>query len=159
VFSLSALIITALAATAFGGLLGALLIKAMHPQEQQSRSMGKRLHDAEDKLLSYQQEVTEHFAETSQLVNTLTQSYKEVYSHLADSALQLSNPDMSRQLIDAGDGKLPLTQKSDSDKTEKPSEPPKDWAPKAPGETGQLSEEFGLGNNEELSELDTSTAQ
>ncbi len=157
-FSLSALIITALAATLIGGLLGALLLKTLHPQEQQNRTMEKRLHKAEDKLLSYQQEVTEHFADTSRLVNTLTQSYKDVYQHLADSALQLSNPDISRQLIEAGDGKLSISPPSESATKDPIAEPPKDWAPKSPGDKGQLSEDFGLERNEQSDKLEPSMA-
>jgi uncharacterized membrane-anchored protein YhcB (DUF1043 family) len=151
VFSLSALILTALIATIAGALIGALLSKTLHPQEQQNRETEKRLQETEDKLLSYQQEVSEHFAETSRLVNTLTQSYKDVYEHLADSALKLSNPDLSRQLIDAGDGKLspPKEMTSYGEAEESVAEPPRDWAPKNPGDKGQLSEDFGMEPNPE----------
>ncbi|GAA5317686.1 MAG: hypothetical protein AseanaTS_28910 [Candidatus Pelagadaptatus aseana] len=145
-FSLSALILTALVAVIAGALIGALLTKTLHPQQQQNRVTEKRLQETEDKLLSYQQEVSEHFAETSRLVNSLTQSYKDVYEHLADSALKLSNPDLSRQLIDAGDGKLsaPTRSATPAQAEEAVTEPPRDWAPKNPGDKGQLSEDFGM---------------
>lgn len=149
-FTLSTLVITAIAALIAGGAIGAILVKSLHPQEQQNREMETRLESAENKLVDYQQEVSEHFAETSQLVNNLTQSYKDVHQYLASSALKLTNPDISRQLIDAGDGKLinndtpPPPATTDDD-----TEAPRDWAPKNPGETGQLSEEFGLDNREE----------
>ena len=143
-FTLSTLVITAVAALLVGTAIGAILVKSLHPQEQQNREMENRLKNAEESLKDYQQEVSEHFAETSQLVNNLTQSYKEVHEHLANSALNLTNPDISRQLIDAGDGKLISNSAESPAEDEANTEAPRDWAPKNPGETGQLSEEFGL---------------
>ena len=143
-FTLSTLIISAVAALLVGTAIGAILVKSMHPQEQQNREMENRLKNAEESLKDYQQEVSEHFAETSQLVNNLTQSYKDVHEYLANSALKLTNPDISRQLIDAGDGKLISNTAEENADDESNTEAPRDWAPKTPGETGQLSEEFGL---------------
>lgn len=145
-FSLSALIITGIIAAVAGALIAIVMFKTLAPQEKQNRETEKRLQQTEDQLLSYQQEVSTHFEETSRLVNQLTQSYKDVYEHLADSALKLSNPDLSRQLIDAGDGKLPQSNKPKAAKSEEEvaAEAPRDWAPKAPGDKGQLSEDFGM---------------
>lgn len=142
-FTLSTLVITAIAALLIGGAIGATAVKTMHPQEQLNRDLEKRLEKAEDKLKDYQEEVSEHFAETSQLVNNLTQSYKDVHEYLANSALKLTNPDISRQLIDAGDGKL-LPADTETPNEDASTEAPKDWAPKTPGDKGQLSEDFGL---------------
>lgn len=148
-FTLTTLVITAIAALIAGGAIGAILVKSLHPQEQQNREMENRLESAENKLVDYQQEVSAHFDETSQLVNNLTQSYKDVHEYLANSALKLTNPDISRQLIDAGDGKLINNDTPNAAKEEDDTEAPRDWAPKNPGDTGQLSEEFGLDKNEE----------
>jgi uncharacterized membrane-anchored protein YhcB (DUF1043 family) len=144
VFTLSTLIIIALAALLIGGALGAALTKTMAPSEQHNRELETRLKQSEDQLRDYQHEVAEHFAETSQRVNSLTQSYKEVHQYLAESALKLSNPDISRQLIDAGDGKLladarPRTTDDDTSATA-----PRDWAPRPANGKGQLSEDFDL---------------
>lgn len=143
-FPLSTLIIIALATLVLGALIGAGLTKGLSPQEKQNRSLETRLQNAENQLKEYQQEVSAHFAETSQLVNTLTQSYRDVHEHLASSALKLTNPDISRQLIEAGDGKLLTSSKKPSTESEATSEAPRDWAPKNPGAKGQLSEDFGL---------------
>ncbi len=148
-FTLSTLIIAVIAALVTGAAVGALLVKSLHPQEQQNREMETRLDKAETKLTDYQQEVSEHFAETSQLVNNLTQSYKDVHEYLANSALKLTNPDISRQLIEAGDGKLISSAATQEKSDEEGTEAPRDWAPKNPGDTGQLSEEFGLDNKHE----------
>lgn len=135
---------TAIATLVIGGALGALLVKTTSPGEQRSRELDTRLKQTEDQLRDYQQDVAEHFAETSQLVNALTQSYKEVHQHLAASALKLSNPDLSRQLIDAGDGKLLSDKRNRSSDDTTDATAPRDWAPRAAHGKGQLSEDFGL---------------
>lgn len=155
-FTLSTLIITAIAALVIGGALGALLVKTTHAGEQRNRELEVRLKQTEDQLRDYQQDVAEHFAETSQLVNSLTHSYKEVHQHLAASALKLSNPDLSRQLIDAGDGKLLTDARKPAGETgddASAATAPRDWAPRAAHGKGQLSEDFGLDADHEEHEV------
>lgn len=154
-FSMSTLILTALLCTLGGGIIGALLVRSLHPREQLNRDLEQRVQEAEEKLTDYQQEVTEHFAQTSQLVNSLTQSYKDVHEYLANSALKLTNPDISRQILEAANGKLLAG--NESVITEEDFEPPRDWAPKSPGEKGALSEEYGLDEGQE--ELEAATVQ
>lgn len=141
-YSLSILIVTALAAMIIGAIIGALGAKTMSPEQQRSRDMESRLAKAESQLSDYQNQVSEHFADTSQLVNDLTQSYQNVHEYLANSALKLANPDLSRQLLEAGDGTLKPadTQQAEADTIA----PARDWAPREPGQKGQLSEEFSL---------------
>ena len=145
-FEFTTLILVGVACLIIGSIIGALLSRSLSPQDQQNRQLESRLQESENKLRDYQNEVSEHFAETSQKVNKLTQSYKEVHEFLASSALKLTNPDISRQLIDAADGKL-LDSKPDSGKPTNDPEQPKDWAPKSPGQMGQLSEGYGLEPN------------
>ena len=132
-FELSTLIITGLACLIIGLAAGAQLVRVYMPA---APTLENQLEDAETKLSDYQNDVSEHFAETSRLVNNLTQSYKEVLLHQAQSALKLSNQDISKQLIEAAEGNLALTESMG----DIPLEQPKDWAP----QTGQLREEFGL---------------
>ncbi|EGG95370.1 hypothetical protein IMCC1989_638 [gamma proteobacterium IMCC1989] len=143
-FSLTTMLIVGATAFIIGCLLSLLLTKSLSPSEKKSRTLETRLKETEDKLNDYQQEVTDHFAQTAQLVNNLTQNYKEVHEHLAGSALKLANVDISRQLLDSGvnDSQTDL---GDSDKG---FQPPKDWAP---GE-GALSEGYGLDKENELPE-------
>ncbi|MGS2717717.1 YhcB family protein [Eionea flava] len=135
-FSLTTLLIAAATAFIAGCLLSLLLNRSLSPSEKKSRALETRLQETEEKLTNYQQEVTDHFAQTAQLVNNLTQNYKDVHEHLAGSALKLANVDISRQLLSTGvnDNDKPL---NDNEET---FQPPKDWAP---GE-GALSESYGL---------------
>lgn len=141
-FSLTTMLIVGATAFIIGCLLSLLLTKSLSPSEKKSRTLETRLKETEEKLNDYQQEVTDHFAQTAQLVNNLTQNYKEVHEHLAGSALKLANVDISRQLLDSGVN----DSQTDLGDSEKGFQPPKDWAP---GE-GALSEGYGLDKENEL---------
>lgn len=143
-FSLTTMLIVGATAFIIGCLLSLLLTKSLSPSEKKSRTLETRLKETEEKLNDYQQEVTDHFAQTAQLVNNLTQNYKEVHEHLAGSALKLANVDISRQLLDSGVN----DSQTDLGDSEKGFQPPKDWAP---GE-GALSEDYGLDKENELPE-------
>ncbi len=137
-FQLSTLILTGLAGLFVGLSAGALLSRLLKTSKKPIQLLESQLEEAETKLKDYQHEVSEHFEEASALINNLSQSYKEVLEHQARNALKLSNSDISRQLIEAAEGKLQITGTRIDDL---PLEPPKDWAP---GQRGQLSEGFGL---------------
>ena len=141
-FSLGTLVLTGLVTLLIGGVIGAVLTRSFHPREKQNRDLEQRLQQAEEKQTNYQKQVSEHFAQTSLLVNNLTQSYREVHEYLANSALKLTNPDISQQILQAAKGKL-LPEDANVINGENV-DPPRDWAPKEPGTAGALSEEYGL---------------
>ena len=49
----------------------------------------QNLRDTKEEMQSYQSDVTHHFEKTATLVNQLTNSYREVYEHLATSSEKL----------------------------------------------------------------------
>lgn len=128
-----------LLALAIGLIIGFVLARTLHPQARERKDLEEQLLQSQDQLKSYQQEVTAHFAKTSDLINNLSHSYRDVHEHLATSAMHLTNPEISRQLVDAGFGRQDSNANLLSGETP---EPPKDYAPKVPG--GILSEEYGL---------------
>lgn len=140
-FSLETLIMVSAIIFCVGGLIGAIISRTLIPPAEQ-KGLETQLQAARQELGQYQQDVAQHFAETSKLVNNLTQSYKEVHEHLAKGAIQLTNPEITRQILQAGDGQLGL--EAHEVINEEDLQPPRDWAPKAPGQAGTLSEEFGL---------------
>ena len=140
-FSLETLIMVSAIVLCIGGLIGAIISRTLIPPAEQ-KGLETQLQKAREELARYQQDVAQHFAETSKLVNNLTQSYKDVHEHLAKGAIQLTNPEITRQILQAGDGQLGLEAHDVIE--EEDLQPPRDWAPKAPGQAGTLSEEFGL---------------
>ena len=158
VFSLETIIMVSAIVFCIGGLLGAIISRTLIPPATQ-KGLEVQLQSAREELQQYQQDVAQHFAETSKLVNNLTQSYREVHEHLAKGAIQLTNPEISRQILQAGDGKLGIEMQDVFNDVD--FQPPKDWAPKTPGMAGTLSEEFGLNDEteEQPTELDLSATR
>lgn len=140
-YSFSALVITGLVCLLAGAGLG-VLIAFIFRAKILGHDLEQRLHEAEGSLQGYQRDVAEHFAQTSQLVNNLTHAYREVHEHLASGALKLATPAISRQILDSANTNLGGDTKAYV--AEQRIEPPRDWAPKAPGAKGSLSEDYDL---------------
>lgn len=140
-YSFSTLVITAFFGIAIGASLGAFALYIFRHRVL-GRELEQRLHQAESELQAYQRNVAEHFTQTSALVNNLTQAYREVHEHLADGALKLATPAISRQIIDSANAGMGSDTKAYI--SEQRIEPPRDWAPKTPGSKGALSEDYGL---------------
>ena len=91
----------------------------------------------------YRENVSQHFDVTSVLINQMTGKYKEVYEHLASGAQDLCSTEVAEKL-------LPIQSDAVFEKETTSNEPvqidaPKDYATKSdPGQTGALSENFGL---------------
>ena len=95
--SLEALVMVSAVVFCIGGLVGAIISRTLIPPAQQ-KELENSLATARKELDNYHQDVAQHFAETSRLVNNLTQSYKDVHEHLARGAIQLTNPEISKQI-------------------------------------------------------------
>ncbi len=154
-FSLETLIMVSAIVLCIGGLIGAVISRTLMPPEMQ-RDLEQRLQASRSELEQYQQDVARHFADTSKLVTNLTKAYKEVHDHLAKGAIQLTNAEISKKILDAGDQKLGIEAKDAID--ELSFAPPRDWAPKTPGQTGTLSEEFGLSEQPDEERIERRTA-
>jgi uncharacterized membrane-anchored protein YhcB (DUF1043 family) len=87
----------------------------------------------------YRDHVSDHFSATADLVHTMTESYRDVYQHLARGAQDLCNDDVAGKLLP------PAEQSMFSGPDGDTMEPPKDYAPRREGnQSGALSEGFGL---------------
>lgn len=136
---MSTLILVALIFSIIGLGAGYLLAKTFRPQETLRRELEGELARARDEHKAYQQDVSDHFVRTSDLLGSLSQNFHAVQEQLANSAMHLAGPEVSRQLMQAS----ARTGKSDAiTLSNLPPEPPRDYAPKVPG--GILSEHYGL---------------
>lgn len=143
------------AALVVGALIGYLMGRSGGGNNQ--AEIAAQLEDTKKELEEYKAEVTTHFEKTSELVNNLTNSYKDVHEHLATGAQGLCQPGaIDMALEPAMQPKLAEPSEEPQDQpeeavTETP-EPPRDYAPKSPEEEGTLSETFGLKEKEEAEE-------
>jgi uncharacterized protein len=139
VYSLELVLIIAVVALLVGLGLGVLLGRVRFGQGA-SNQLANRLQQTEAELENYQHQVAKHFVDTSQRISDLTQSYRDLHQHLADGAARLASPDISRKLLEAAEVKQVGGDVIDHAETNL--EPPKDWAPKIPGQKGGLADEY-----------------
>lgn len=124
------------------------------------QSLEKELESTKEELEKYKLQVTEHFSKTADLVNNMTESYKDVYRHLAESAEQLGANEQFKLRLESDTSGSTALPEDEAEAPEAAVDTPKDYAPKtSPDEKGMLSEEFGLDKNDATAETDTETAQ
>ncbi len=151
----------------FGGIIGLIIGRASGSPEQRNQ-LQKDLDSTNRELNRYKEQVTDHFSRTAELVNNLTESYRDVHQHLAKSADSLCD---GEPLLNRLEQPMPSNALEDSEDTENNSEnvetsgsdavqAPKDYAPKPePDAEGTLSENYGLqSQDEELDHDPTKTA-
>ena len=145
------------------GLIVGLIIGRSGSDSQERNQLKSQLDATTLELEQYKSTVNDHFARTAELVNSLTDSYREVHQHLATSAEQLCDSSQLPEQLQQPLHSSAQAEQSDTENTEEAPvetgasvEPPKDYAPKpAPDAEGTLSESFGL-QNEEPEEHDPS---
>jgi len=133
--------IVCLAAGLVAGLLIGKKVQAGSPArltELEAQMQELQRHHAD-----YREHVSEHFNTTAELVQQMTESYRDVYQHLATGAQQLCTEDVASKLLPASEQAVFAGDQEKDDSLE----PPKDYAPKKSPGPGALSEEFGLDKN------------
>lgn len=132
-----------------GLIAGAISYKLLKSDEAKVKSLEEQLEKVESEFESYKDNVHSHFNNSAQLLTTLTESYREVYRHMAAGAQALCPEYISDQLSHSARAQESLTrdsfaQPSELDAAEQFS-PPLDYAAKtSPDKKGNLSEDYGL---------------
>jgi uncharacterized membrane-anchored protein YhcB (DUF1043 family) len=129
---------------AIGLVVGAVLYKQFKSDEAKVQMLEEKLEALEREHESYKDNVHAHFNNTSHLLNNLTDSYREVYRHMAAGAQSLCPDYISEQLSHSAAAQEAFTRDTFSESSEEPA-PPRDYADKAsPDQKGSLSEDYGL---------------
>ncbi|WP_421865800.1 YhcB family protein [Motiliproteus sp.] len=137
------------------GLIFGLLIGRSNIGSRSKGALIEELNEARRELEAYKLDVATRFTQTAELVNKLTDSYRDVHQHLSNSARELCNDDqllvsLEHRTDPAAEQEAAPEQQSTS---ESQVEPPRDYAPKTdPEAEGTLSEEYGLKKEEEVQE-------
>lgn len=141
--------IVTLVALGIGALIGFLLGRAGGGSSREQELVDE-LDTARSELDSYKRKVSEHFEQTAELVNGLTDQYRKVHQHLASSAETLcpelpAAAALQNELRPGLNADIPtVTDALDNSEQEELPQPPRDYAPKKPDEAGTLSEEYGF---------------
>jgi uncharacterized membrane-anchored protein YhcB (DUF1043 family) len=132
----------AIGALAIGSVIGVAVSGRLgNTNPARINELETQLEAAEQKHDAYRDSVSDHFNTTAELVHQMTESYRDVYQHLAHGAQELCTKEVAGKMLPAGEDRLFLNKQP----AESFSEPPKDYAAnKEPGKAGALSEEFGL---------------
>lgn len=142
-----------------GTILGAGGCLLIVRQTRSESSIEKQLRELQEEFTAYRENVNQHFNQTAKLVNDLTNNYISVQKHLEDAAESFAQPPKSFELNPEESEKLesdreeflsletqPVVDAAEDAQfdSDSPTEPPKDYAPKAPDDKGTLAEDFGL---------------
>ena len=137
-----------------GIVIGLLIGRRQSPASQKYREVERKLDQVLQDKKVYEDDVVEHFGETARLLNSLTESYRDVHNHLAQGAANLCQdrgPVSLDRLTDGRDSAEIPPQLADV-------QPPLDYAPKSsPTEKGMLNEEFGLEREKQVPPAPTPT--
>ncbi len=127
-----------------GLIVGAISYKLLKSDEAQVRALEEQLEKLHGEFESYKDNVHSHFNNSAELLTTLTESYREVYRHMAAGAQDLCPEYISDQLSHSARAQESLTRDSFAEPAEEFS-PPRDYAAKSsPDQKGNLSEDYGL---------------
>jgi len=130
---------------AVGLLVGAVLYKHLKSDEAKVRMLEEQLENVERDFESYKDNVHSHFNNTATLLNNLTDSYREVYRHMAAGAQALCPEYISEQLSHSAKAQESLTRDTFTEEAGDAILPPRDYADKSgPDQKGHLSEDYGL---------------
>ncbi|MAO41693.1 MAG: hypothetical protein CMK70_16285 [Pseudohongiella sp.] len=127
------------------GLVAGLLVgkKVQTGSPTRIAELEAQIQELQRSHADYREHVSSHFDTTAELVQQMTESYRDVYQHLATGAQQLCTEDVASKLLPAGEQTMFVSDADQNDTLE----PPKDYAPKKSPGPGALSEEFGLDRN------------
>ena len=107
------------------------------------RELENQIRQIKDNHREYKDSVSDHFGMTAELVHHMTESYREVYQHLASGAQDLCSSEVASKLLPAESDAVFESPSSSEDNNELV--PPRDYAAKqSPDQKGALSEDFGI---------------
>ncbi len=133
------LIVAIIAFSVFAGIgIGVTLGRKGGRDSKKLRDLEERLEKERQSMDLYEKKVLAHFSQTAQLVNKLTDSYRDVHAHLANGAEDLCQGKSSETILQLESiNKEPSIQEDIT--------PPLDYAPKISTEQrGVLNESFGI---------------
>ncbi|MDY6982894.1 MAG: DUF1043 family protein [Pseudomonadota bacterium] len=126
-----------------GAVIGAVAFKMLMSDEARVRELEEELQALSEEHETYKSNVHNHFSSSAQLLSKLTESYRDVFLHMADGARTLCPDYISSQMNLSAEAKTLLGQ-SDSRSTA-PLAPPLDYAARTePGKKGGLAEDYSF---------------
>jgi uncharacterized membrane-anchored protein YhcB (DUF1043 family) len=135
--------LTGIACLLIGVVIGVVFSSRLNSSASRVIELENQIRDLKDNHVTYRDNVSDHFSLTADLVQHMTESYREVYQHLASGAQDLCSNEVASKLLPAGSDAVFYS--NEDPETAGGLNPPKDYAVKQdPSQKGALSEEFGI---------------
>ncbi|MGP1609561.1 MAG: YhcB family protein [Burkholderiales bacterium] len=109
-----------------GAVIGAVMFKLLMSDEAKIRALEEQLQTLSEEHESYKSNVHSHFSNSAQLLGKLTESYRDVFLHMAEGARSLCPDYISSQISLNADSRSLLGQ-ADA-RSNAPLAPPLDYA-------------------------------
>ena len=141
----------AIGCLAVGVVIGVVFASHLNTSPSRVQELENQIRDLKDDHNSYRDNVSGHFSMTAELVQHMTESYKEVYQHLATGAQDLCTQEVASKLLPASSDAVFEGNENNVESTGLI--PPKDYAAKQnPDQKGALSEDFGLDKSKPIND-------
>ena len=130
-------------ALAVGVVIGLVVASRLNASPTRIRELENQIRELKDNHADYRDSVSNHFSMTAELVQHMTESYRDVYQHLASGAQDLCPSEVAGKLLPAESDAVFETASKNEDAS--PLIPPRDYAAKqSPDQKGALAEDFGI---------------
>lgn len=150
--------LAAIGGLAVGVVIGVVFASRLNTNPSRVRELENQIRDLKDNSNNYRDSVSDHFSMTAELVQHMTESYKEVYQHLATGAQELCSQEVASKLLPASSDAV--FENNDNNEETIGLIPPKDYAAKQnPDQKGALSEDFGLNKSKPINDEEMPVVQ
>jgi len=150
--------LVSIGAFALGAILGVLIASRLQVSPSKIKDLEEQIRQLQDSHSEYRDSVSGHFSITAELVQHMTESYRDVYQHLASGAQDLCTGEVASKLLPA-ESDAAFEPAGINEETS-PLAPPRDYAAKqSPDQKGALSEDFGLDKPAPVNDEDVSLSQ
>jgi len=138
---------------AVGIACGAGLVLALSGSGRRAAELQDKLDRLQQEFAAYRDQVEQHFRKTSELVQTMTESYRNVYEHLATGSQALCQDPVSTPQLDIPQNAM-LDTESDSNEDGEPTDTDNDMFSDAETDTLDELDDAGLGDAPRVPKLD-----
>ena len=98
-----------------GIMLGSIATYLLVARNRRTHQLQLELNQLTERFTDYRDQVTQHFMRTSELVQEMTRSYRDVYEHMASGAQHLCGDADERWQLDHHEADEQLTDESERD--------------------------------------------
>ncbi|MCY4264337.1 MAG: DUF1043 family protein [Gammaproteobacteria bacterium] len=128
---------------ALGLIIGILVAGRLNLNPSRVRELEAEIRQLKENDSEYRDSVSDHFSMTAELVQHMTESYRDVYQHLASGAQDLCSDEVASKLLPTESDSVFENNTNPEDPS--PLIPPRDYAAKqSPDQKGALAEDFGI---------------